>query len=116
MTTLAQLGAKAAPLCSNTLRTVGSGIGISEVALPFVTGGPNNIGPITRWATNRMYAGNKMTCPINTRFDVMAEHAWHVNQQNIDAGFLKQHPTSKRMFSLTTLSQLAQLGVGPFPK
>jgi hypothetical protein len=116
MPTIAQFGAKAAPLCGNALRTVGAGIGISEVALPFVTGGPNNIGPITRWATNKMYAGNKMTCPINTRLDVMAEHAWNVNQQNIDAGLLKQHTTSKRMYSLTTPSQLAQLGVGSFPK
>jgi hypothetical protein len=116
MMSLTQMGAKAAPLCANVLKTAGAGIGISEIAVPFATGGPNNIGPVTRWATNKIYAENNMAYPINTRLDVMAEHAYSVNEQNIRNGVLTKNPVEKRMYSLTTPSQLGKLGIDPLSK
>jgi hypothetical protein len=114
--TLLQLGTKVSPLCANAVKLVGTGLGLSEIGIPIVTGGPNKIGPVTHWITNRIYAGNEMTCPIRTRLDVMAEHAFFINQQNVDDGLLKQNPIGKRKFNLTMPKQIWDLGIDPgFP-
>jgi hypothetical protein len=111
-----QFGTKVTPICLNTIKVFGAGIGLSEVGIPLVTGGPNAIGPGTCWITNRMYAHNDMTCPIVTRLDVIAEHAYHINEKSFKDGLIKENPMGKRMFPLTTPKQLFKLGIDPgFP-
>jgi hypothetical protein len=113
---LAQLGTKAVPLCVNTVKLLGATLGLSELGVPMLTGGPNNIGPITAFVVNKKYADNDMTCPIRTRLDITAEHAYYVNEENVKEGNISENPTGKRMFSLTTPKQLFELGVGSFDK
>lgn len=113
---LSQLGTKAVPLCINTVKLLGATLGLSEFGVPMLTGGPNNIGPITAFVVNTKYADNDMTCPIRTRLDITAEHAYYVNQENVKDGHISENPTGKRMFSLTTPKQLFELGVESFDK
>jgi len=109
---LSQVSTKVGPLCLNTVKLLGTTLGLTELGLPVLTGGPNNIGPVTSFVTNKLYAENDMTCPIRTRLDITAEHAYYTNQQNVKNGHMLVNPTGKRMYSLTIPRQLWDLGVG----
>jgi hypothetical protein len=103
---------QAAPVCANLIKGCGATLGISEFAAPLITGGPNNIGPVTSYVTNEhFYQGNNLAYPIKTRLDVTYEHAWGLNEQSVKDGGLSVNPLAKRTFSITSPLQMVALGL-----
>lgn len=105
-----QVLSKVGPACVKVAVVVAPTLGLLEIGYPLVSGGPNNLGPLTTYyVNNQLYSD--LEYPIKTRFDVMYEHAWHLEEQNIKDGCLDSNSLTKRTFSITKPSQLLKLGL-----
>jgi hypothetical protein len=72
-------------ICHNIVKiSLGAFTG-SEIILPLVMGGPNNIGPITKAFANSKYS-DASTCGVETRGDIVRDHAWSIDQKNLKNG------------------------------
>ena len=101
---------KVGPTCAKTITGVGTLVATSEVGYPMMSGGPLTIGPLTHYhVNNHLYTD--LACPIVTRFDITYEHAWHINEIEVQEGRLAKNPLGKRTHAITTVSQLVKMGL-----
>jgi hypothetical protein len=100
--------AKAGPTCAKLAAGSGTLVAMSEVGYPMISGGPLKIGPLTHYhVNNHLYTD--LAFPIETRGDIAYEHAWHLNEQNVNQGVKEYNSLKKRTFNITSPSELAKL-------
>ena len=96
------------PACAKIAAGVGTLVAISEVGYPMASGGPLKIGLLTHYhVNNQLYTD--LAFPVETRFDITYEYAWHLNEQNVNQGVKEYNPLKKRTFNITSPSELAKL-------
>jgi hypothetical protein len=74
-------------VCQNALKASLSLIAGSEMLGPMLLGGPNNLGPGTKKVASYLYS-EASTVGVQTRADVMRDHAWTIDQANVANGSL----------------------------
>ena len=102
------------PLCVQAIKGIVT-MGIAtEVGLPTLTGGPNNIGPLTSLYVNKIEYPY-VQVPIETRTDIIYEHAYKGYDNDVARGYIDENPLKPRKGSIRSFSQLAKMGLDMEP-
>ena len=98
------------PLCIQAIKGIVT-MGIAtEVGLPTLMGGPNNIGPLTSLYVNKVEYPY-VQVPIETRTDIIYEHAYKGYDNDVARGYIDENPLKPRKGPIRSFSQLAKMGL-----